>query len=205
MASAGFLVYKGWRRILWKVAALLVLLSLPALADSITPPVMSVAFSGVSVTGFFNSPTNYYLTGTDPCSATCAGFEVQNGVFTGRSTINFAAVSFSNGSAVAGEMFGHLGRVSFNAQTDVLSGIFGGKEQMETLINGKWFPESWYVVRGTFSENLGTGSGSLNLNSSTYIGSTAVPEPSTWALILSGLAAIGMVKRRSAKSTSQTT
>jgi PEP-CTERM motif len=190
--------------------ALLLLFAIPALADSITPPVMSVSFSGVQVTGSMTSPTSYYLTGTNAalnngCASTCTEFEVQDGVFTGRSTINFAGVSFNSGTGLGGGLFGHLGKVSFNPQTDILSGVFGGKEQMETFVNGNWWPESWYTVRGTFSENLATGVGSINLKGENFIGTTAVPEPETWAMLATGIAAIGMGWRWFPKSTSRTT
>jgi hypothetical protein len=194
-----------------KVVALLLvsLFAIPALADSITPPVMSVAFSGVTTAGsFFNSPTDYLIGGSNGrnngCATPCIEFQVQNGVFTGRSTINFASLAFYNGADVGGGIFGHLGKVSFNPQTDVLSAVFGGKENMEPFIAGNWSHEYWYVVKGTFSENLGTGVGSLNLTSENYIGTTAVPEPETLASLLTGMVAIVMARRRAAKSSSQT-
>jgi PEP-CTERM motif len=186
---------------------LLLLLAIPSLADSITPPVTSVAFSGVNTAGsFFTSPTDYLIGGGTPntCSE-CLGFQVQDGVFTGSSTNNFAGVTFTNGPEGAGAMFGHLGKVTFNPQTDVLSALFGGKEQMETMVAGKWWPIYWYSVTGKFSENLGTGVASLNLTHETFVGTTAVPEPSTWAMLATGIAAIGMGWRWFPKSTSRIT
>jgi hypothetical protein len=178
---------------------LLALAALPALADSIPiPPVTSVNASGMTTGGFFNSPTDYDLSGatSNACSNNCLGFEVENGVFTGRSTTNFAAAIFSNASGDAGEMFGHLGRVSFDAQTDVLSGIFGGKEQMIAFVNGKWAPVYWYTVQGAFSVNLGTGTGSLNLTKENFIGTADTPEPQTLLTLGTGLCAMAGVVRR---------
>lgn len=182
---------------------LVLLFAIPALADSVPiPPVTSVSFSGVTSGGFFNSPTDYDLGGSNSsqnhfCTSDCVEFQVQNGVITGRSTINFASIyGFTNGSGGAGGMFGHLGRVSFNAQTDVLSGFFGGKEQMSALVRGEWYPEYWYTVQGTFSENLSTGVGSVNLNHEQFIGTTPVPEPSTWLLLATGLSAFLVSPKR---------
>lgn len=184
-----------------KTLALLLVFASPALADSITPPVMSVAFSGVTGGIIFYSPNSYVGGGSNMylnngCAQTCTEFEVQKGVFTGRSTINFAQVAYAIGSTLGVELSGHLGRISFNAQTDTLSGFFGGKEQMETLVAGKWFPESWYVVNGTFTDNLGTGVGSMNLTSATYIGTSPVPEPGTLITLGTGLCAIAGIVRR---------
>jgi PEP-CTERM motif len=184
------------------LVALLLTPALPALADSVPiPPVTSVSFSGVTVTGFFNSPTSYYLDGTNTfqnnwCTADCTLFEVEKGVFTGRSTTNFAYVY---GFANAGSMFGHLGRVSFNSQTDVLSGVFGGKEAVRGANN----VYSWYTVKGAFSENLVTGNGTVNLTSETYIGTTSVPEPETLTTLGTGLCAIAGVALRKLRSMGQ--
>jgi hypothetical protein len=153
--------------------------------------------------GFFNSPTDYELTGTNSfqnnfCTADCVQFEVENGVFSGRSTTNFAEIyAFGNAPGLDGEMFGHLGKVSFNPQTDILSGVFGGKEQMVAFVGGKWFPYYWYTVKGTFSENLGTGAGSVNLTSETYIGTSPVPEPETFTMLVTGICSIaGLAVRK---------
>lgn len=186
---------------------LLALATSPALAASIPiPPVTSVSFSGVTTAdSFFNSPTDYDIGGSNSsqnnfCTSDCVEFQVQNGAFTGRSTINFAGISgFTNSSGAAGAMFGHFGKVSFNPQTDILSGVFGGKEQMEALVAGKWWPIYWYTVQGTFSENLGTGAGSVTLNHETFIGTTAVPEPSTMFTMGTGLCALAGVVRRKAR------
>ena len=181
---------------------LLALAAVPALADSITPHVMSVAFSGVTGGIIFYSPTSYVGGGSNMylnngCQQTCTEFEVQNGVYTGRSTINFAQVAYVIGTNVGGGLFGHLGKVKFNSQTDTLSGVFVGKEQMETLIAGEWAPESWYTVEGTFADNLGTGAGSVNLTRETYIGTSPVPEPGTLLTLGTGLCAIaGTIRRK---------
>jgi PEP-CTERM motif len=95
------------------------------------------------------------------------------------------------------------GKVSFNAQTDTLSGVFGGKEQMEAFVAGKWWPEYWYTVQGNFSVNLGTGAGSLNLTRETYIGTSPVPEPETLTTLGTGLCAIAGVALRKLKKIGQ--
>lgn len=96
----------------------------------------------------------------------------------------------------AGEagIFGPMGKVTFNPQTDILSGVFWGKE--DVFPAGTQFPPSWYTVKGTFSENLGTGAGSLNLTSETFIGTTAVPEPETLTTLGTGLCAIAGIALR---------
>jgi hypothetical protein len=179
---------------------LLAMAASPALADSVpVPPITSVSFSGATSGTFFNFP-NTYLGSSNIgafCPANCMLMDVQvmpDGSF---GTQNFAEVyGFGNAPGLDGLMFGHLGKVSLNAQTDVLSGIFGGKEQMVAFVNGKWFPYDWYTVKGTFTENLGTGAGTLTLNSEKFIGTTAVPEPGTLLTLGTGLCAMAGVVRR---------
>ena len=171
------------------------------------PPVTSVTTGGTVITvNIFNSPNSYYISGSGgggsaDCTANCLDFEVENGIYTGRSTTNFAEVyGFSNAAGAAGEMFGHLGKVSFNPQTDILSGVFGGKEQMVAFVSGKWWPEYWYTVQGTFSENLGTGAGSVNLTSEKFIGLSPVPEPETLFMLATGLCSIAGLAVRKMRS-----
>ena len=198
-----------------KAALLVVLLavplvSIPALATSIpVPPVTSVSFSGVNTTGsFFNSPSDYKIGGangsnTNFCTVDCVGFEVQSAPGCGPlgscgPSTNFASMNGFGGSPnLDGAMFGHLGRVSFNPQTDILTALFGGKEQMSARTPRGFFPVYWYTVQGVFTLNMATGVGSMNLTKETFIGTTAVPEPGTWLMMGTGLCAIaGLVRRK---------
>ena len=170
---------------------LLTLVALPALADSITPPVTSISFSGATTNTIFNYP-NFYLhssnEGPNFCPTNCVNMDVQlmpDG--------SFGKLSTAYVWDTAAITFGSLGKVSLNQQTDMLSGIFWGKEDSATATSGP----SWYMVKGTFSENLRTGSGSLDLTSEKFIGTTAVPEPETLSMLGTGLCAIaGVVMRK---------
>jgi hypothetical protein len=81
--------------------------------------------------------------------------------------------------------------------------VFGGKEQMAAFVSGKWWPESWYSVHGTFSENLATGNSTVNLTSETYIGTSPVPEPGMLITLGTGLCAIAGVALRRLRSMGQ--
>jgi hypothetical protein len=176
-----------------KLAALLLLLaSLPALADSIpTPPITSIGFSGAIATTVFNFPNTYlHIDNTfpGPCSTNCVVANVQlmpDGSFGKQNS----AVLWGGGANI----FGGLGKVNLNSQTDILSGIFWGKEAI--VAPGPQFPEDWYTVKGTFSENLGSGVGSLNLTSENFIGTTPVPELNSWLMLASGLGGIFGLRR----------
>jgi hypothetical protein len=98
-------------------------------------------------------------------------------------------------AGVGGEIDGHLGKVSFNPQTDVFSAAFWGKEQV-AFVAGKQFPLYWYTVVGTFTDNLATGKGSVNLTHENFIGTADTPEPSTLLSLGTGLCAIAGVMRR---------
>jgi PEP-CTERM motif-containing protein len=176
-----------------KYAALLLvsLFAIPALADSIpVPPITSVSFSGASTGIFFNYPNTYLGSsnlGDHSCSlTTCLLMQAQ--------LMPDGSFGKDSGAHLWGGdtgIFGSLGKITLNSQTDVLSGIFWGKEDIFTS------GAAWYTVKGTFTENLGTGTGSLNLTSGTFIGATAVPEPSTILMLGTGLLAIaGSVRRK---------
>jgi PEP-CTERM motif-containing protein len=173
--------------------SLFLALTISAHSDSITPPITTFSTSGTTITGSFNSPTDYNLNGSayspgpiaDTCQVNCLTFQLVNS----EPRTNFVYISaLSGGGLVDGNIF----KVSFNSQTDVLSGSFWGKE----LMLSPSVQASWYEVKGSFSENLGSGVGSLNLTSENFIGSTAVPEPNTLLMLGSGLGVLGIVRRK---------
>lgn len=191
---------------MFKITALLAVLLLafatPVFADSIPPPVTNLPMTGMVVSGFFNSSTNYDLgvtnitQGTNVCGGICISLEMQDGVTTGSSFPNYGWIyNFAPGQSV---MFGHLGKVSF--VDDELTAIFTGKEGI--VSNGVW---SWYTVQGTFSDYMPAllkypslvGTGGIVLNRETYIGTSPVPEPETLVTLVTGICSIaGLVVRK---------
>lgn len=183
-------------RITGLFAVLLLALASPALADSIPLPVTSFSTTGTNVVGFFTSPTVYELSGTNVseetfrCIGVCLYFEVEDGVTSGRSTTNYAELFNFAGE---GSLFGHLGKVTLNTASDNLTAVFYGKENLLSASN-IW---AWYTVKGTFSDNLATGNGNVNLTSTTYIGTSPVPEPETLVTLVTGICSIaGLVVRK---------
>jgi hypothetical protein len=194
---------------MFKITALLAVLLLalaasPALADSIPQPVTNLPMTGMMVSGFFNSPTDYDLDvtniqGTAICSGICVSLEMEKGVTTGSSFPNYGWIyDFGPDGSI---MFGHLGKVSL--VDDELTAIFSGKEGI--VSGGVW---SWYTVEGTFSDYMPAllkypslvGTGGIVLNRETYIGTAPVPEPETLFTLLTGICSIAGLAVRKMRS-----
>jgi hypothetical protein len=184
---------------------LLALAALPALADSIPPPFTSFATTETVMQGFYHSSSDYDLIGsniaanlpTNCSTAICLVFEVANGSAPriGHIKDNTAQLWGFSSATEGGNMFGNLAKVSFNPQTDILSGVFKGREQLG-FVGGTPGTDYWWHVEGTFTENLATGVGSLNMTSETFLRSATVPEPQTFIELGTGLCALAGVARR---------
>jgi hypothetical protein len=172
-------------------ALIFLALSIPVFADSIPAPVTNLPMTGMAVSGFFNSPTNYDLNVTNVqgyalCSGICVSLEMEKGVTTGSSFPNYGWIyNFTPGQSA---MFGHLGKVSL--VDDELTAIFTGKEGI--VSGGVW---SWYTVQGTYSDYMPAllkypslvGAGGIVLSRETYIGISPVPEPPAFILLATGI------------------
>lgn len=118
-------------------ALIFLALSIPVFADSIPAPVTNLPMTGMAVSGFFNSSTNYDLNVTNVqgyalCSGICVSLEMEKGVTTGSSFPNYGRIyDFGPDGSI---MFGHLGKVSL--VDDELTAIFTGKEGI--VSGGVW-------------------------------------------------------------------
>ena len=194
---------------MFKITALLAVLLLafatPVFADSIPPPVTNLPMTGMIVSGFFNSSTNYDLgvtnipQGTAICGGICISLEMQNGVTTGSSFPNYGWIyDFGPDGSI---MFGHLGKVSL--VDDELTAVFSGKEG---IVSGG--VRYWYTVQGTFSDYMPAllkypslvGTGGIVLNRETYIGTAPVPEPETLFTLVTGICSIAGLAVRNMRS-----
>lgn len=174
------------------VAAVASCLSGPALAQSCTP---STPLGGTSVTPSFSD-----LLGVDVKA--CAGFFGKNinGPSTGLAIVNNVLTSWGL-SAVSGPY----------EQIDISS---GGLINFATLLSGDtvvafhWGNFDGEGVKGSgnvsaiYRFDAGAGLDSFNVdvtqglsNAAVYV-TTPVPEPSTYALMLAGLGAVGFIARR---------
>lgn len=122
-----------------------------------------------------------------------------NSSFNSNVYIPSASTSDSINVALANAgLSGAIQTATFNSTTDLLTGTFIGSENIwtEPRMNFRIWK---YDVTGTFSEFIsfnGQGTASVNITSATYVGTTAVPEAGTFALIGTGLCGIVSAVRR---------
>ena len=173
-------------------AALVGCLSTPALAQSCDP---SIALGGTTVTPSFSDLLGVTVTN-------CAGFYTGN--INGPST----------GLAIVNDVLEDWGLVGVSGVFEQINISSGGLINFATLLSGDtvvafhWGNFDGEGIQGSgnvsaiYRFNAGTGLDSFNVdvtqglsNAAVYV-TTPVPEPSTYALMLAGLGAVGFIARR---------
>jgi hypothetical protein len=162
-----------------KLAALLLLLVAPAVADSIPAPIPAFAFTGVQSTIY--TPWLYSV-----ASGSQADFV--SDLFLG----SFATGQFAATLPATGWLQGTTSDYTFQTATSTVSGTFTGTEYVWSQPRTTGLRQWDYRVTGTFTQSIARGTATVAITSATYEGTSAVPEPATWGLLATGILALGL-------------
>jgi hypothetical protein len=144
-----------------------------------------LAFEADGETDAFLFPLDVLIF-TGPAFPTISGMNVYSGVST--TPTSFGSGRFTEASSGSGDLVGITTIASSVGQLYVPSGYVSGSALSDTSTYSGATLAGLGVTPGTYEWTWGSGA---NQNFTLVIGAAAVPEPSTWAMMLLGFAGLG--------------